>query len=65
MVRAASRGVIALTTAFVITSPARAGLDEISAWLEEGSQSSALILFLIAIGGLVIGRYASRKRRDP
>jgi len=65
MVSAAYRGVVALITAIVVTSPAWANLDDVSSWLSEVPQPSALVLFLIAIGGLVVGRYASRKRRDP
>lgn len=65
MASAALRGVVALITAVAITSPAWANLDDVSEWLSGVPQPSAMVLFLIAIGGLVVGRYASRKRRDP
>lgn len=64
MAGTALRGAVALFAAVVITSPAWANLEDVSDWLSEVPQPSALVLFLIAIGGLVVGRYASRKRRD-
>ena len=65
MVSAAFRGVIALFAAFVVASPAWAQLGALSAWLQNVPQPNALGVFLIAIACLFVGRYASRKRRDP
>jgi len=65
MVSSAFRGVVALTTAVAISSPAWAQLDEVSAWLHDMPQPSALVVFLVAVAGVLIGRYASRKRREP
>ena len=65
MAHSAYRGVVALITAVAITSPAWANLESVSSWLSDVPQPSALALFLIAVGGLVVGRYASRARRDP
>jgi hypothetical protein len=65
MASTAFRGVFALFAAIVIASPAWAQLDVVSAWLRGVPQPSALMLFLVAIAGVLVGRYASRKRRDP
>lgn len=65
MVSSAFRGVAALSTAVVIASPAWAQLDQVSAWLRDVPQPSALVVFLIAVAGVFVGRYASRKRREP
>jgi len=65
MVSAAYRGVIALAVAIAITSPAW-GLDqENSTWLETVLQPSSGVVFLFAVLGVVVGLYASRKRREP
>ncbi len=64
MVKAAFRGVAALFSAVVITSPAWAQLEAVSDWLRTMPQPSALVVFLIAVAGLLVGRFASRKRRD-
>ena len=65
MVSAAIRGVIALIAALVVASPAWAQLGVVSAWLRDVPQPSALGVFLIAVAGVFVGRFASRKRRDP
>ena len=65
MATAVARGVVALLAAVAITSPALAGIEDVSSWLMDVPQPSAMMLFGIAIGGLVVGRYGSRKRRDP
>ncbi len=65
MVSSAIRGVVALIAALAITSPAWANWDQISTWFMDTPQPGALVLFLIAVGGLVLGRHASRRRRDP
>lgn len=65
MVSSAFRGVVALTTAVVIASPAWAQLDTVTAWLQDVPQPSALVLFLVAIAGVLVGRFASRRRREP
>lgn len=65
MVSTAFRGVVALFSALVITSPAWAQFAAVSDWLSQVPQPSALVVFLIAVAGVFIGRYASRKRRDP
>jgi len=49
----------------MISSPAWAQLDEVSAWLLKVPQPSAFVVFLVAIAGVLVGRYASRKRREP
>jgi RNase adaptor protein for sRNA GlmZ degradation len=51
--------------AIVIASPAWAQLGVVSQWLQRVPQPSALVLFLVAVAGVLVGRYASRKRRDP
>ncbi|ATE63549.1 hypothetical protein [Rhizorhabdus dicambivorans] len=65
MASTAFRGVFALFVAVVIASPAWAQLEVVSNWLERVPQPSALVLFLVAVAGVLVGRYASRKRRDP
>jgi len=65
MVNAACRGVSALTVALVITSPAWALPEENSTWLEAVLQPSSDVVFLFAVLGVVVGLYASRKRREP
>lgn len=65
MVSAAYRGVIALIATIAITSPALARFGEISTWLEAVPQPGSGVVFLIALVGVVVGLYASRKRRDP
>lgn len=65
MVSAALRGVIALIAALAVASPAWAQLGLVSAWLRNVPQPSALGMFLIAVAGVFVGRFASRKRRDP
>ncbi|MES2497441.1 MAG: PEP-CTERM sorting domain-containing protein [Pseudomonadota bacterium] len=65
MVSSAFRGVVALTAAIVIATPAWAQLDAVTAWLERVPQPSALVLFLVAVGGVLVGRFASRRRREP
>ncbi|RYD92139.1 MAG: hypothetical protein EOP61_26165 [Sphingomonadales bacterium] len=65
MVSAAFRGAVALFAALVITSPAWAQLTAVGDWLRQVPQPSALVVFLIAVAGVVVGRFASRKRRDP
>jgi hypothetical protein len=65
MVRAAIRGVTAIIAAVAISSPAWAQLDVVSQWLRDVPQPSALVLFLVAIVGVLVGRLASRKRREP
>lgn len=64
MVSAAIRGVCALIAALVITSPAWAQLAVVGNWLRSVPQPSALVVFLIAVAGVFVGRFASRKRRD-
>ena len=59
------RGVVAFLAAVAITSPALASFQGISNWLNDVPQPSAMMLFVIAIGGLLVGRFASRQRRDP
>lgn len=65
MTNAAFRGVFALFAVAVIASPAWAQLGAVSAWLQHVPQPSALVLFLVAVAGVLVGRYASRRRRDP
>nr|WP_157034304.1 hypothetical protein [Sphingomonas sp. Y57] len=65
MVSSAFRGVAALSMAAVIASPAWAQLDTVTAWLQKVPQPSALVLFLVAVAGVLVGRYASRRRREP
>lgn len=65
MVSAAFRGVVALLPAIMIASPASARLGAVSDWLSEVPQPSALVLLMVAIGGVLVGRLASRKRRGP
>jgi len=65
MTNTAVRGVFALFAAIVIASPAWAQLGVVSAWLRDVPQPSALVLFLVAIAGVLVGRFASRKRREP
>lgn len=65
MVSSALRGVVALITAMAIASPAWAQLGPVSAWLRNTPQPSALVVFLIAVAGVLVGRFASRKRREP
>lgn len=65
MVSTAVRGGVALFAALVVASPAWAQLDSLQAWLRNVPQPSALVVFLIAVAGVFVGRYASRKRRDP
>ncbi len=65
MATTAFRGVFALFAAIVIASPAWAQLGAVSSWLQQIPQPSALVLFLVAVAGVLVGRYASRKRRDP
>ena len=65
MVSTAFRGVLALFAAIVVASPAWAQLVPLQAWLRSVPQPSALVVFLIAVAGVFVGRYASRKRRDP
>jgi len=65
MTKTAFRGVFALFAAIVIASPAWAQLGVVSAWLRNVPQPSALVLFLVAIAGVLVGRFASRKRRKP
>ena len=65
MVSAAFRGVVALFAALVITSPAWAQWGVVGHWLRDVPQPSALAVFFIAVAGVFVGRFASRKRRDP
>ena len=65
MVSTAFRGVVALFAALVVASPAWAQLVPLQAWLQSVPQPSALVVFLIAVAGVFVGRFASRKRRDP
>jgi len=65
MVSTAFRGVVALFAALVITSPAWAQFAAVSNWLRQVPQPGALGVFLIAVAGVLVGRFASRKRRDP
>ena len=65
MASTAFRGAFALCAAIVIASPAWAQLEMVSGWLRQVPQPSALVLFLLAIAGVLVGRYASRKRREP
>jgi RNase adaptor protein for sRNA GlmZ degradation len=65
MAHTALRGGFALLVAIVIASPAWAQLGVVSQWLQHVPQPSALVLFLVAVAGVLVGRYASRKRRDP
>jgi hypothetical protein len=51
--------------AAAIASPAWAQLDTVTAWLQKVPQPSALVLFLVAVAGVLVGRYASRRRREP
>lgn len=51
--------------ALVVTSPAWAQWGAVGYWLREVPQPSALVVFLIAVAGVFVGRFASRKRRDP
>jgi hypothetical protein len=39
--------------------------EAVSDWLEHVPQPSALILLLVAVAGVLVGRIASRRRRDP
>ena len=56
----------ALLMTIVMTSPAWAGWDDVAAWLPESMpQPSALGVLMLAILGLLVGRFASHKRRDP
>ena len=56
----------ALLTAVAITSPAWAGWDDVSAWLPKTApQPGGLGILLLAVLGVFVGRFASRKRRDP
>jgi hypothetical protein len=65
MVSTAFRGAVALFAALVVTSPAWAQWGLVGNWLREVPQPSALVVFLIAVAGVFVGRFASRKRRDP
>ena len=51
--------------AVVVTSPAWAQWGLVGNWLLEVPQPSALVVFLIAVAGVFVGRFASRRRRDP
>ena len=64
MASTAFRGAVALFAAAVVTSPAWANLGAIGTWLRDVPQPSALGVFLIAVAGVLVGRFASRKRRD-
>jgi hypothetical protein len=56
----------ALLTAIAITSPAWAGWEDISAWLPKATpQPGGIGVLLLAVLGVLVGRFASRKRRDP
>lgn len=65
MVSAAFRGVIALIAAVAISFPASAHFGPMSSWLRAVPQPSALGVFLIAVAGVLVGRFASRTRREP
>lgn len=65
MVNAAFRGVAAALAAIVITSPAWAQMGTVTEWLRQVPQPSALVVFLVAVAGVLVGRFASRKRREP
>jgi hypothetical protein len=57
---------VALITTAVVTSPAWASWDDISSWLpSDMPQFSAVAVLGIAVIGLIVGRFASRKRLDP
>jgi len=56
---------VALFTSVVLTSPAWASWDDIASWLpDDMPQFSAIAVLGIAVLGLIIGRFASRKRVD-
>lgn len=56
----------AVFTAVVVTSPAWASWNDIVSWLPgEMPQPSALGVLGIAVVGVLVGRFASRKRHEP
>lgn len=56
----------ALLAMIAITSPAWAGWDDVTAWLPRSMpQPSTLGVLMLAVLGLLVGRFASHKRRDP
>ncbi|MGC6329702.1 hypothetical protein [Rhizorhabdus sp. FW153] len=61
----AVRGVFAVLAAVALAFPAMAQAETVSDWLEYVPQPSALILLLVAVAGVLVGRIASRRRRDP
>lgn len=65
MVKYLVRGSALLAT-IAITSPAWAGWDDVTAWLPQSMpQPSTLGVLMLAVLGLLVGRFASHKRRDP
>jgi hypothetical protein len=56
---------MALVTMIGVTSPAWAGWLDVDQWLPELPQPSALGIMGLGVLGLVVGRYASRKRGNP
>lgn len=61
----AVRGVFAVLAAVALAFPAMAQAETVSDWLGHVPQPSALILLLVAVAGVLVGRIASRRRRDP
>jgi len=61
----AVRGVFALLAGVALAFPAMAQVEAVSEWLGNMPQPSALILLLVAVAGVLVGRIASRRRRDP
>ena len=57
---------VALITSVLLTSPAWASWDDIASWLpNDMPQFSAFAVLGVAVLGLIIGRFARRKRLDP
>jgi hypothetical protein len=57
---------VALLTAIVVTSPAWASWDDVVALLPSNMpQPGAFAIMGIAVIGVLVGRIASRKRREP
>jgi len=65
MASIAFRGVVALLSALVITSPAWAQLRLVEDWFRHVPEPSALVVFLVAVAGVFVGRFASRVGREP